>query len=82
MTITLSSALDRLIEDKVQAGRYASADAFVEQALEREFIGDEVNEWVRARAAEGFAQLDAGASVEMTRHDFVQWLNERSSRKT
>ena len=77
MTITLSPALDRLIKEKVRAGHYASADDFVIHALEREFAGDEVNEWVRACAEEGFAQLDAGASVEMTRHGFLQWLDQR-----
>ena len=77
MTITLSPSLDRRIKEKVQAGGYASADDFVLLALERECAGDEVNEWVRACAEEGFAQLDAGAAVEMTRHDFMQWLHQR-----
>lgn len=80
MTITLSPSLDRLLKEKVQAGRYASADDAVVQALEREFAGDEVNEWVRACAEEGFAQLDAGDAVEMTRSNFMLWLANRRLR--
>jgi antitoxin ParD1/3/4 len=77
MTITLQPPMDRLIAEKVQTGRYSSADQLVRQALEHELAGDEVNEWMRACAAEGFAQLDAGAAVEMNRDDFMQWLHQR-----
>ena len=76
LTVTLSPSLDRFVKEKVQAEGYASADDFGMHALERKCAGDEVDEWVRACAEEGFAQLDAGASVEMTRHDFMQWLHQ------
>ncbi len=82
MTVTLSPHLNRLVTEQVLTGRYASADDLVNAAVEHELAGDEVNAWLRSCAAEGFAQLDAGESVEMTRSDFMQWMANRSARVT
>ena len=81
MTVTLSPHLNPLVNEQVRTGRYASADELVNTAVEHELAGDEVSVWLRACAAEGFAQLDAGDSEEMTRSGFMQWLASRPARK-
>ncbi len=77
MTITLPPALDRIVRDKVNAGLYASETELVCEALRREFARDVVQEWVRAQASEGFAQLDAGESVDLTREELMTRLAQR-----
>ena len=77
MTITLPPALDRIVRDKVNAGLYASETELVCEALRREFARDAVHEWVRAQAAEGFAQLDAGESEELSREELMDRLVKR-----
>ena len=77
MTITLPPALDRIVRDKVNAGLYASEMELVCEALRREFARDAVHEWVRVQAAEGFAQLDAGESEELSREELMDRLTQR-----
>ena len=77
MTITLPPALDRIVRDKVSAGLYASESELVCEALRREFARDAVHGWVRAQAAEGFAQLDAGDSEELSREELMGRLAQR-----
>jgi antitoxin ParD1/3/4 len=77
MTITLPPALDRIVRDKVNAGLYASESELVCEALRREFARDTVHEWVRAQAADGFAQLDTGESVDLTREELMGRLAQR-----
>jgi putative addiction module CopG family antidote len=77
MTITLPPALDRIVRDKVNSGLYASESDLVCEALRREFSREAMHDWVRAKAAEGFAQLDAGNAVEMTREEFMKRLADR-----
>ena len=77
MTITLPPALDRIVRDKVNAGLYASETELICEALRREFARDAVHEWVRTQAAEGFAQLDAGESEELSREELMDRLVKR-----
>ena len=77
MMITLPPALDRIVRDKVNAGLYASESELVCEALRREFARDTVQGWVRAQAAEGFAQLDAGESEGISREEFMARLAQR-----
>ena len=77
MNITLPPALDRIVRDKVNAGLYASESELVCEALRREFARDAVHEWVRAQAADGFAQLDAGASEDISREELMARLAQR-----
>ena len=74
MTITLPTALDRLVRDKVASGLYADETEVVCEALRREFARDAVTEWVREEARAGFAQLDAGESEEITREEMLARL--------
>lgn len=74
MTITLPPALERLVREKVGSGLYANETDVVCDALRREFAHDEFHEWVRAKAAAGFAELDAGEFEEITREEFVSRL--------
>ena len=77
MTITLPPALDLIVRDKVKTGLYASETELVCEALRREFARDAVHEWVRAQAADGFAQLDAGEFENITREELMGRLAQR-----
>ncbi len=77
MNITLPPALDRIVRDKVNAGLYASETELVCEALRREFGRDAVHEWVRAQAADGFAQLDAGEFEDLSREEVIGRLAQR-----
>jgi antitoxin ParD1/3/4 len=77
MNITLPPALDRIVRDKVNAGLYASESELVCEALRREFARDAVHEWVRAQAADGFVQLDAGESEDISREELMARLAQR-----
>ena len=77
MIITLPPALDRIVRDKVNAGLYASESELVCEALRREFARDAVHEWARAQAADGFAQLDAGESEDISREELMGRLAQR-----
>ena len=77
MTITLPSALDRLVKEKVTSGLYANESEVVCDALRHEFAHDAVNQWVRQQAAAGFAQLDAGDCEDVTREELMARLAKR-----
>jgi Arc/MetJ-type ribon-helix-helix transcriptional regulator len=79
MTITLPSALDRIVREKVNAGLYANETELVCEALRHEFARDLVHEWVRAQAAAGFAQLDAGEYEDISRDELMSRLAQRRS---
>lgn len=77
MNITLPPALDRIVRDKVNAGLYANESELVCEALRREFARDAVHGWVRAQAADGFAQLDAGEAEDISREELLGRLAQR-----
>ncbi len=77
MTITLPPALERLVKEKVGSGLYADETEVVCEALRREFAQDTVQDWVRAQAAAGFEQLDAGEFETSTREDLLSRLAQR-----
>ena len=82
MNITLPPALERIVKEKVNSGFYANETELVCEALRHEFGRDTVSEWIRAEAAHGFAQLDAGECEAMTRESLLERLaKRRSSRK-
>ncbi len=77
MNITLPPALDRIVRDKVNAGLCASESELVYEALRREFARDAAYEWVRAQAADGFAQLDAGECEDVSPEELMERLAQR-----
>jgi Arc/MetJ-type ribon-helix-helix transcriptional regulator len=77
MTITLPPALDRIVRDKVNAGLYANESELVCEALRREFARDAVHDWVRAQAADDFAQLDSGETEDISREELMGRLTQR-----
>lgn len=77
MNITLPPALDRIVKEKVKAGLYSSETELVCEALRHEFGRDTVSEWVRAQAANGFAQLDSGEGEVITRESLLKRLEKR-----
>jgi Arc/MetJ-type ribon-helix-helix transcriptional regulator len=80
MTITLPPALERLVREKVGSGLYANETDVVCDALRHEFAHDAVHQWVRAEAAAGFEQLEAGEFEEITREEFMTRLERRRAR--
>lgn len=77
MTIHLPSALDRMVRDKVLSGQFADETEVVCHALRSDMASDEVSSWIRAQAAEGFAQLDSGNHVDLTRDTLFAHLANR-----
>ena len=77
MDITLPPALDRIARDKVNASLYLSESELVCEALRREFARDAAYEWVRAQAADGFAQLNAGECEDISREELMSRLAQR-----
>ena len=77
MNVTLPPALDRIVREKVNAGLYASESELVCEALRHEFARDAVQEWVRAQAAAGFVEIDAGESEELSREELMGRLAQR-----
>lgn len=74
MTITLPSALDRLVRDEVARGLYANESEVVSEALRQKFASDAFAVWVREQASAGFAQLDSGEFVDLTREELMSRL--------
>jgi putative addiction module CopG family antidote len=64
MTINLPPELEKLVLEKVNRGEYDSADALVEEALQR-LIEDDANQnEIRARIEAAEAEIDRGEFAE------------------
>ncbi len=67
MNISLTRELERLVDDKLQSGLYASASEVVREALrllqERDELKRQELEAVRAKVRRGSEQLDRGEGV-------------------
>jgi antitoxin ParD1/3/4 len=67
MNISLTPELERLVDEKVRSGRYASASEVIREGLR---LLEEQEEWKRQRLAEvrrkidrGLEQLDQGRGI-------------------
>ena len=84
MTIILPPELERLVLEKVNRGEYESADALVEEALQR-LIEDDANRseiLERIEAAEG--EIDRGEFVEYDEsnvQDLARDVHERGLKR-
>lgn len=81
MTLQLPPDLEQLIADKVSDGTYGSEVEVVRAALamlaERDSARKARVEELRAWAAEGFADLDAGRISKLTVDDIKRTARER-----
>ena len=81
MNVSLTPELERLIADKVDSGRYASASEVVREALRLlEGSDQERNaklEALRAKVAVGIADADAGRFSDATADDIKRRAREK-----
>jgi antitoxin ParD1/3/4 len=68
LTVELSPQLEALVREKVESGRYASAEDVIREALQLLQAHDEAaaarHEALRRDIAEGIADLEAGRTVD------------------
>ena len=65
LNISLSPNLTEFVRERVSSGLYASASEVVREALRQSLLRDQENQWIAREAAIGFAQLEAGQTVEI-----------------
>ncbi len=81
MNVTLTPELERIVTEKVDAGEYDSPDAVVHAALalllEREVAREAKLDALRAKVAEGIADIDAGRISTATADDIIERARRR-----
>lgn len=65
MHISLTPELEDAVKAKVASGLYNNASEVVREALRQSLVRERENQWVAREAAIGFAQLEAGQTVEV-----------------
>ena len=81
MNVSLTPELERLVNRKVEDGRYASASEVVREALrlleERDEVRTAKIEALREKVARGLESLDAGDISTATADDIIRRARER-----
>ena len=80
MQVILPPALDRMVAEKVASGLYESPSDVVREALRLLLERESALGWLRREARLGFAQLEAGETLDITREEFVSQMHERHPR--
>jgi antitoxin ParD1/3/4 len=65
MHISLTPELEEAVKSKVASGLYNNASEVVREALRQSLVRERENQWIAREAAIGFAQLEAGQTVEV-----------------
>ncbi len=65
MNISLTPELESAVKAKVDSGLYNNASEVVREALRQSLLRERENQWIVREAAIGFAQLEAGQTVEV-----------------
>jgi antitoxin ParD1/3/4 len=65
MHISLTPELENAVKAKVKSGLYNNASEVVRDALRQSLARESENAWLAREAAIGFAQLEAGETVEV-----------------
>lgn len=65
MNISLTPELENAVKAKVKSGLYNNASEVVREALRQSLVREQENQWIAREAAIGFAQLEAGQTVEI-----------------
>ncbi len=77
MHISLTPELEKAVKAKVQSGLYNNASEVVREALRQVLAREHENEWLAREAAIGFAQLEAGLTVEVnSKEQFMALVRE------
>ena len=77
MHISLTPELEKAVKAKVQSGLYNNASEVVREALRQVLAREYENEWLAREAAIGFAQLEAGLTVEVnSKEQFMALVRE------
>ncbi len=65
MHVSLTPELENAVKAKVATGLYNNASEVVREALRQSLLREHENQWIAREAAIGFAQLEAGQTVEI-----------------
>ena len=65
MNISLTPELESAVKSKVASGLYNNASEVIREALRQSLLREQENQWLAREAAIGFAQLEAGQTVEV-----------------
>ena len=65
MNISLTPELEKLVQAKVESGLYNNASEVIREALRDSLRRESDNDWLRAQAAIGYAQLEAGETISV-----------------
>lgn len=65
MHVSLTPELENAVKAKVATGLYNNASEVVREALRQSLLREQDNQWIAREAAIGFAQLEAGQTVEI-----------------
>jgi len=72
MNISLTPELESAVKSKVASGLYNNASEVIREALRQSLIRDQESQWMAREASIGYAQLEAGQTVEITsRQQFI-----------
>jgi antitoxin ParD1/3/4 len=63
MNISLTPELEKLVQSKVESGLYNNASEVIREALRDSLKRENEADWLRAQAAIGYAQLEAGETI-------------------
>lgn len=66
MNISLTPELEKMVQAKVASGLYNNASEVIREALRTSLRQESENDWLRAQAAIGYAQLEAGEAIPAT----------------
>jgi antitoxin ParD1/3/4 len=65
MNISLTPELESAVKAKVASGLYNNASEVIREALRKSLLQEQENQWLVREAAIGYAQLQAGQTVEV-----------------
>lgn len=65
MNISLTPELESVVKAKIASGLYNNASEVIREALRKSLLQGQENQWLAREAAIGYAQLQAGQTVEI-----------------
>lgn len=77
MNVSLTPELENAVKAKIASGLYNNASEIVREALRESLRRESENQWIQREAAIGFAQLEAGLTVQMrSKKEFMAAVRE------
>ena len=69
MNVTLTPALERRVQEKIERGDYDNADALIQEAIHRLIEEDELDlDALRERLRQADAEIDRGEGMDFDEH--------------